>query len=63
MNAPNPEIVFLTADEAAELLRTTRKAIYCMNDRGKLPGARRVGRRLLVRRDVLLREIEKDKAA
>ena len=31
-------------------LRTTRKAIYAMVERGALPGVVRVGRRLLVRR-------------
>ena len=45
---------YLTADEAASLLRTTRKAIYVMAERGRLPGATKVGRRLLVRRDALL---------
>lgn len=60
---PPNDLVFLSADEAAELLRTSRKAIYSLADRGKLPGARRFGRRLLIRRDLLLREIEKDNAA
>ncbi len=46
--------LLLTADEVAELLRTTRKAIYAMVERAMLPGATRVGRRLLIRRDDLL---------
>jgi len=46
--------VLLTADETADLLRTSRAAIYAMTERGQLPGATRIGRRLLFRRDVLL---------
>ena len=45
---------FLTADETASLIRTTRKAIYAMAERGLLPGVTKVGRRVLVRRDDLL---------
>ena len=46
--------MLLTADEIADLLRTTRKAIYVMAERGQLPGVTRIGRRLLVRRDALV---------
>ena len=46
--------MLLTADETADLLRTSRKAVYAMSERGQLPGVTRIGRRLLVRRDVLL---------
>ena len=46
--------MLLTADETADLLRTSRKAVYVMAERGQLPGVTRIGRRLLVRRDVLL---------
>ena len=46
--------LLLTVDETAELLRTTRKAIYAMVGRGLLPGVTRVGRRVLVRTAVLL---------
>lgn len=46
--------VFLTPTEAAALLRTTRKAVYAMAARGALPGTTKIGRRLLVRTDVLL---------
>jgi excisionase family DNA binding protein len=48
------EPLLFTADEVADLLRTSRKAIYAMAERGQLPGVRRVGRRLLVRRAELL---------
>lgn len=41
----------LTPQDAAELLRTSRKAIYVMAERGQLPGITRVGRRLLFRRE------------
>jgi excisionase family DNA binding protein len=44
----------LTADETAELLRTSRRGVYAMAERAQLPGAIRIGRRLLVRRDELL---------
>ena len=54
MTGSNGLPVLLTADETAELLRTTRKAIYVMAERGQLPGVTRIGRRLLVRRDSLL---------
>ena len=39
--------VLLTADETADLLRTTRKAVYAMAERGQLPGVTRIGRRCL----------------
>ncbi len=60
MKAKEP--IFLTPEETAELLRTTRKAIYSRAERGQLPGVRRFGRRLLVRRDELLRAIDKGQA-
>ena len=44
----------LTPAEVADLLRTTRKAIYSMVERSQLPGVVRIGRRLLVREDALL---------
>lgn len=50
---------FLTVDEAAELLRTTPGAIRARATRGQLPGLVRDGRRLLVRRDALLRALER----
>jgi excisionase family DNA binding protein len=43
-----------TPDEAAALLRTSRKAIYVMAERGLLPGVTRIGRRLLFRTDALI---------
>ena len=46
--------VLLTADESANLLRTSRTAIYAMTERGQLPGVTRIGRRVLYRRDDLL---------
>ena len=48
---------FLTVQEAAALLRTTVKAIYHRAERGRLPGLVRDGRRLLVRRQELLRSL------
>jgi excisionase family DNA binding protein len=46
--------LLLPVESAAEVLHTTPKAIYAMAERGQLPGAVRVGRRLLIRRDELL---------
>ncbi len=54
--------VFLTPAETADLLRTTRKAIYVMAERGQLPGVTRIGRRLLVRRDALLDWLDQKRA-
>ncbi len=50
--------ILLTADEAADLLRTTRRAIYAMVERGQLPGVVRVRRRVLLRSDALLHWLE-----
>jgi excisionase family DNA binding protein len=46
--------MLLTIDEAADLLRTTRRAIYAMIARHQLPGVVRVRRRVLVRSADLL---------
>lgn len=46
--------VLMTPNEVAELLRTSRKAIYSMIERNQLPGIVRIGRRVLVREDALL---------
>lgn len=52
----------LTAEETATLLRTTRKAIYAMAERGSLPGVTRIGRRVLIRRDDLIRWLDESRA-
>ena len=52
----------LNADETADLLRTTRTAIYAMAARGQLPGVRRIGRRLLVKTDELLDWLDQKRA-
>ena len=44
----------LLVTEVADLLRTSRKAIYSMIERGQLPGVTRIGKRVLFRRDDLL---------
>jgi excisionase family DNA binding protein len=46
--------LLLTPDDVASILRTTRKGIYAMIERGLLPGVTRIGRRVLIRRDDLL---------
>jgi excisionase family DNA binding protein len=54
--------VLLTVDEAAALLRTTRRAIYAMVERRQLPGVIRVRRRVLVRADDLLDWLDQKRA-
>jgi excisionase family DNA binding protein len=54
--------ILLTADEAADLLRTTRRAIYAMIARRQLPGVIRVRRRVLLRSDALLHWLEQKSA-
>ena len=54
--------ILLTTDEAAELLRTTRKAVYAMIERQQLPGVIRVRRRVLVRADDLLEWLNQKRA-
>ena len=54
--------LLLTADEVAALLRTTRKAVYAMAERAALPGVIRLGRRILVDRDELLRWLDEKRA-
>jgi len=54
--------LFLTVDEAAELLRTTRRAIYAMVERRQLPGVVRLRRRVLFRLDVLLDWLDQKRA-
>jgi excisionase family DNA binding protein len=44
----------LTSGEVAELLRTTRKAVYSMVERGQLPGVVRIGRRVLFQQQALV---------
>ena len=53
--------LLLTVDEVATLLRTSRGAIYTMAERARLPGVRRVGRRLLVCRDTLLKWLRENR--
>jgi len=48
----------LTPAEVAAWLRTTVKAVYAKAERGSLPGAARVGRRLYFLRADLLRLVE-----
>jgi excisionase family DNA binding protein len=54
--------VLLTVDEAAELLRTTRRAIYAMIERRQLPGVIRIRRRVLFRADDLLHWLDQKRA-
>ena len=62
MTRENPLPALLTADETATLLRTTRKAVYAMVERGLLPGVTRIGRRVLFRRENLLHWLDQCRA-
>lgn len=50
--------VLLTPKEVAARLRTTVQAVYAKAERGTLPGATRVGRRLYFMRAELLGLVE-----
>ncbi len=56
VRTPGP---LLDVNEAADLLRTTPGAIRARAERGQLPGLVRDGRRIRVRRDLLLRSLER----
>jgi excisionase family DNA binding protein len=55
--------VLLTVDEAATLLRTTRRAIYAMTERRQLPGVIHIRRRVLLRADDLLNWLDQKRAS
>ena len=46
--------VLLDTAEVADVLRTSKKAIYAMIERRQLPGVVRIGRRVLLREEALL---------
>jgi excisionase family DNA binding protein len=50
---PPGEPALLTVEEVAAYLRTSRAAVYHLIERRKLPGVVRVGRRVLIKREVL----------
>jgi excisionase family DNA binding protein len=54
--------VLLTVPETATLLRTTVKAVYAMVERRQLPGVVRLGRRVLIRSEVLLNSLDQSRA-
>ena len=53
----------INVGEAADLLRTTRRAIYAMVERRQLPGVIRIRRRVLVRADDLLHWLDQKRAS
>ena len=55
--------VLLTVPETASLLRTTVKAVYAMVERSQLPGVVRLGRRVLIRSEVLLNSLDQSRAS
>jgi excisionase family DNA binding protein len=46
--------VLLNSTEVADLLRTTRKAVYAMVERRQIPGVIRLGRRVLFQQQSLV---------
>ena len=54
--------MLLTVDDAADLLRTTRRAIYAMLERRQLPGVIRIRRRVLIRSVELLDWLDQKRA-
>lgn len=56
MDRPRQLPEYLTAAEAAELLRIPKATVYLLASRGELPGARKWGKHLRVRRAALLAE-------
>jgi excisionase family DNA binding protein len=63
VNQLNNLPALLTVDDAAQLLRTTKKAVYVMVERGLLPGVTRLGRRVLLRSDRLLEWLDQNCAS
>ncbi|RMH36308.1 MAG: DNA-binding protein [Deltaproteobacteria bacterium] len=51
-----------TAAEVADWLRTSRKAVYAMVERGQIPGVVRIRRRVLFDRARLVEWLEKRRA-
>ena len=60
---PSNGPVFLTVEQAGELLGLTPRAIYARASRGQLPGAVKVGRSLRFRRDALLKAFVEGRAS
>lgn len=53
---------YLNAEEVADVLRTTRVAVYAMVARNRLPGVTRLGRRVLFSRQALLGWLDQKRA-
>lgn len=60
---PDAPPLLHTPEEVADILRTSRDVVYEMNRKHKIPGALRIGRRLLFRRDHLLRWLRESSVA
>ena len=52
----------LTVDDLAQLLRTTRTAVYAMVARDQIPGVIRLRRRVLFRAEDLLEWLDQNRA-
>jgi excisionase family DNA binding protein len=60
--SPTAVPTLLTVADSAALLRTSRKAIYAMIERRHLPGVTRIGRRVLIRTQILLEWLDQQGA-
>ena len=49
---------YLTIAEAADLMRSTPRALYNLIYKGEFPGVHRYGRRILIRRSALIDWLE-----
>lgn len=63
MKRPDDLPIYLTPDEAANLLRTTRKAIYVKIERRQIPGVTRISKKILIRTEHLLRWLDQQCAS
>lgn len=54
LSTPRNDPEVLTADEAAQLLRISRKAVYAAANRDEIPGAFRIGRSVRFSRAALV---------
>ena len=62
VESPNKLPMLLTVDDVADMLRTTRRAVYAMVERRQLPGVIRIRRRVLFRTDDLLEWLDQKRA-
>ena len=60
MNMANETVATMSVTQAAQLLGIGRQTAYDLANTGKLPGARRLGRRIIVSKRALERFLDGD---